>query len=160
MTQIIGKRMSAEIEGDFVVFLIGARINKWWQIRDVLWLTKSMPAMLKELSELPEEETGFLGFQSIGFTTLIQYWRSFDHLEAYARAPDKTHFPAWIEFNRRFKDRRADIGIWHETYLVNAGQYEAIYSGMPVFGLGKAGSLFEATGSRETAKKRLTEGSA
>ncbi len=27
-------------------------------------------------------------------------------------------------------------GIWHETYLVRAGEYEAIYGNMPPFGLG------------------------
>jgi hypothetical protein len=31
--------------------------------------------------------------------------------------------------------------IWHETYLVKAGQYEAVYGNMPAHGLGKAGRL-------------------
>lgn len=30
---------------------------------------------------------------------------------------------------------------WHETYLVRAGEYEAIYGNMPPFGLGRAGRL-------------------
>src|SRR5208337_3720591 len=60
---------------------------------------------------------------SLGLTTLVQYWRSFDHLEAYARAPDKHHWPAWVEFNRRMKNSRGDVGIWHETYRVRAGEY-------------------------------------
>ena len=29
----------------------------------------------------------------------------------------------------------------HETYLVRAGEYEAVYGNMPPFGLGKAGRL-------------------
>jgi hypothetical protein len=32
-------------------------------------------------------------------------------------------------------------GIWHEPYLVRAGEYEAIYGNMPPFGLRKAGRL-------------------
>ena len=32
MASIINKRMAAEIEGDFVVFLIGMRINKPWKL--------------------------------------------------------------------------------------------------------------------------------
>ena len=32
-------------------------------------------------------------------------------------------------------------GIWHETYLVRAGEYEAIYGNMPPHGLGKATNL-------------------
>jgi hypothetical protein len=32
-------------------------------------------------------------------------------------------------------------GIWHETYLVRAGEYESIYGNMPPIGLGKATEL-------------------
>jgi hypothetical protein len=31
-----------------------------------------------------------------------------------------------------------DVGIWHETYLVPAGRYEAIYGNMPRMGLATA----------------------
>ena len=155
MAQIHAERMAAEIDGDFVVFLIGARLNKWWQLRDMMWFAKTMPKMLRELSELPPEDTGFLGYQQLGMLINVQYWRSFDHLEAYARSKDREHFPEWIEFNQRYKSRRGDVGIWHETYLVRDGAYEAVYSGMPAFGLGKVGNLVPATGSREAARQRL-----
>lgn len=155
MTETRAERLAAHIEGDFVVFLIGARINKWWQVRDLIWFSKTMPTMLKELSALPAEETGFLGYQTMSMMMNVQYWRSFEHLEAYARSKDREHFPAWIEFNRRYKGRRGDVGIWHETYLVKSGAYEAIYSGMPAFGLGKVGELVPATGNREAARQRL-----
>ncbi|WP_323767783.1 DUF4188 domain-containing protein [Marinovum sp.] len=158
MVAIHGERLAAHIEGDFVVFLIGARLNKWWQVRDMIWFSKTMPKMLKELSALPREETGFLGFQTLSLLVNVQYWRSFTHLEAYARSKDHEHFPNWIEFNRRFKTRRGDVGIWHETYLVRDGAYEAVYSGMPAYGLGKAGELVPATGSREGARQRLEGG--
>ena len=155
MAQIHAERMAAEIDGDFVVFLIGARLNKWWQLRDMMWFSKTMPKMLRELSNLPSEDTGFLGYQQLGMLINVQYWRSFDHLEAYARSKDHEHFPEWIEFNRRYKSRRGDVGIWHETYLVRDSAYEAVYSGMPAFGLGKVGNLVPATGSREAARQRL-----
>jgi hypothetical protein len=45
-------------------------------------------------------------------------------------------------------------GIWHETYLVRAGEYEAIYGNMPPFGLGKAGRLRPLSES-STARGRL-----
>ena len=155
MAQIHAERMAAEIDGDFVVFLIGARLNKWWQFRDMMWFSKTMPKMLRELSDQPSEDTGFLGYQQLGMLINVQYWRSFDHLEAYARSKDHEHFPEWIEFNRRYKSRRGDVGIWHETYLVRDSAYEAVYSGMPAFGLGKVGNLVPATGSREAARQRL-----
>jgi len=47
------------------------------------------------------------------------------------------------------------VGIWHESYLVEAGRYETIYGNMPVFGLAKASQHVPATGNRETARRRL-----
>lgn len=155
MTKIIGERMAAEIEGDFVVFLIGMKINKLWKIGKWLHSAKAMGAMLKELYAKPSEETGFLGHQQMSMFNSVQYWRSFDHLEAYARSKDAEHWPAWVEFNRQMKGAREDVGIWHETYLVQAGAYEAVYSGMPEMGLGKVASLVPATGSKEAARQRL-----
>ena len=46
-----------------------------------------------------------------------------------------------MAFNRRIKGARGDVGIWHETYRVRAGDYECIYSGMPPFGLSAAAEL-------------------
>ena len=48
-----------------------------------------------------------------------------------------------------------DFGIWHETYWIAAGQYEAIYNNMTAFGMGKAGKLVPASGHRSTAAGRL-----
>ena len=152
MTEIIPARMSAEIEGDFVVFVIGMRINKPWKLHKWLPVFLAMPRMLKELELRPE--SGFLG--SIpGGLMVVQYWRSFEHLEAYARNQDGLHRPAWVAFNKRMRECREDVGIWHETYMVRAGQYEAINSGMPRWGLGRAGTLFPASGRREAARDRV-----
>ena len=155
MTTINAQRMAAELDGDFVVFLIGMRINKPWKIHQWLPVFLAMPRMLKELAADPE--SGFLGHQQFGFT-LVQYWRSFEHLEAYARSRDHQHWPAWVAFNQRTGKQRGDVGIWHETYRVRAGEYEAIYSGMPEHGLGKVGRLVPASGRRESARGRLQAG--
>ena len=45
--------------------------------------------------------------------------------------------------DRRSGASRCDVGIWHETYVVKPGNYEAIYSGMPPHGLGKIGQLVQ-----------------
>jgi hypothetical protein len=144
--------MAAEIEGEFVVFLIGMRINKPWKLHKWLPVFLAMPRMLKELQSQPE--SGFLGHNGFG-RVIVQYWRSFEHLEAYARAKDKNHWPAWVDFNRRVGSSRGDVGIWHETYIIKPGNYEAVYSGMPPFGLGKAGKLVAATGALEAARSRM-----
>lgn len=153
MQSVEPHRMAAEIEGDFVVFLIGMRINKPWKVHKWLPVFLAMPRMLKELKARPE--SGFLG-AIVGLKVIVQYWRSFDQLEAYARSKDGQHWPAWVDFNKRMSKSRGDVGIWHETYLVPAGRYEAIYSGMPPFGLGEAGTLVPAAGRRESARGRIT----
>ena len=48
MAQVIARRMAAQIEGDFVVFLIGMRINKPWKLHKWLPVFLAMPKMLKE----------------------------------------------------------------------------------------------------------------
>jgi len=154
VAKVIPSRMSAEMDGEFVVFLIGMRINKPWKLHKWLPVLLQMPKMLKELEANPE--SGFLGHSGVGSRVIVQYWRSFEHLEAYARAKDKQHWPAWVEFNKRMGASRGDVGIWHETYRIKPGQYEAIYSGMPSFGLGNAGKLTSATGRREDARSRMT----
>jgi len=152
MSKIIPKRMAAEIDGDFVVFIIGMRINNLWKVNKWLPVALAMPRMLKELARHPE--SGFLGSISGGFLT-VQYWRSFEHLEAYARSHDREHWPAWVAFNKRTSNSRGDVGIWHETYMVRAGEYEAVYSGMPPYGLGQVGKLVPASGRKESARGRI-----
>jgi Domain of unknown function (DUF4188) len=158
MAPTIDRRITARVEGDFVVFLIGMRINRLWKPHKWLPALRAMPGMLKEL-ETASTEQGFLGSMNLGLLSLVQYWRSFDHLEAYARARDKSHWPAWVEFNRLMKDSRGDVGIWHETYLIRAGEYENIYSGMPLIGLAKAAKLADVSGEAEAARGRLGAGS-
>ncbi len=153
MARVIPERMTAQLDGDFVVFLIGARINKIWKVHKWLPVFLAMPRMLKELAAHPE--SGCLGY----ITTpgvIVQYWRSFEALEAYARSKDKEHWPAWMAFNQRIGRSRGDVGIWHETYRVRAGEYENVYSGMPAHGLGRVGTLLAATGRRESARGRIS----
>jgi hypothetical protein len=152
MATVIDKRMAAQMDGEFVVFLIGMRINKPLKIHKWLPVFLAMPKMIKELEAQPE--SGFLGYNGFG-KTIIQYWRSFEHLEAYARNRDAKHWPAWLDFNKRCGKSRGDVGIWHETYLIKPGQYESIYSGMPPYGLGKIGRLVPASGAYESAGDRI-----
>ena len=75
--------------------------------------------------------------------------------EEPASSTDGEHWPAWMAFNKRMGRSRGDVGIWHETYRVAAGQYEAIYSGMPPHGLGKVARLVPARERLESARGRL-----
>lgn len=130
-------RFTAQAEGDFVVFLIGMRFNKPWKVRQWLPVAMAMPRMLRVLDEHPE--LGCLGSQQwFGRTTLlVQYWRSFDDLDRFARDKDLPHLEPWRRFNRVVRNS-GDVGVWHETYKVRSGEYEAVYANMPAFGLAAA----------------------
>jgi hypothetical protein len=152
MSKVVAKRVTAKMDGDFVVFLIGMRINKLWKVHKWLPVLLAMPKMIRELEARPE--SGFLGhIMSLG--TIVQYWRSFDHLEAYARDPKQLHWPAWVDFNKKLGRCRGDVGIWHETYRIRAGEYECVYSGMPPYGLAKAGTIVDTVGRMESARGRI-----
>jgi len=148
-------RHVARMEGDFVVFLIGMRVNKPWKVHRWVPVFLEMPKMLRELKRHPE--AGLLGatqgFLSTG-PVVVQYWRSFEHLERYARSSDAEHLPAWRRFNRLVR-ASGDVGIWHETYRVRAGEYETIYGNMPRVGLAAAGEHRPIAGRSATAARRI-----
>ena len=99
-SRILPKRMTAVAEGDFVVFLIGMRINKPWKIHKWLPVAQAMSSMLNELNRTPD--LGLLAHEQwFGRTTImVQYWKSFDHLEVYAKNKSLAHLPAWSRFNK------------------------------------------------------------
>jgi hypothetical protein len=104
--QILQGRRGAKIEGDFVVFLIGARLDVRNPIRSLRDLggRRGMPAMRRDC------------------------WK------------------------RVGKDPRS--GIWHETFLVRAGEYEAVYGNMPPHGLARASEVVPI-GADSSARGRL-----
>lgn len=121
----------------------------------------AMPKMLKELSRC--QGSGLLGFRTRWGgrnIEVIQYWRSFERLHAYARDRDGEHLPAWAAFNRRIASN-GSVGIWHETYLVPADRYETVYRNMPAYGLAEASRAVPAEERYRTASGRLgrTDGS-
>ena len=148
------ERLTATIDGDFVVFLIGMRLNQPLKVHKWLPVFTAMPRMLKELHQHPE--LGFLNAQMwfSRTTIMLQYWRSMEQLLAYAKNREAAHLPAWQAFNRAVGTDGA-VGIWHETYAISAGSYENVYVNMPPFGLGRAGTLQAAKGDMHTAAGRL-----
>src|SRR5262249_59589379 len=96
-------------------------------------------------SRAARPEKGLLGYEMAGFT-IIQYWRSFEQLEAFAKDDADPHMEEWRTYWKRVgKDNRT--GIWHETYLVRSGEYEAIYGNLPPHGRVKETTLVPVAGS-------------
>jgi len=158
MDRVENGRFTARMDEPFVVFMIGMRINNLFAVKKWLPTARAMPAMLKELYRHPEK--GFLGAEFFLYwrgPAIVQYWRSFEDLERFARNPGDPHLPAWQRFNREV-GKDGSVGIWHETYIVERAGFEAIYSNMPPFGLAKATERVPAVGGRETARRRLMRG--
>jgi hypothetical protein len=155
MATIHNGRFTAQIEGDFVVFLIGMRVNRLLLLHKWLPVATAMPRMLQELMQ--NRQLGLLHVETfLGFRTVltVQYWRSFEQLHAYAHARDKQHLPAWAAFNRAVGGNGA-VGIFHETYSVKANEYECVYGNMPPFGLARAGAMAPAVGRLQSAMSRM-----
>jgi hypothetical protein len=156
MAKIFNGRYTAKTDRPFVVFLIGMRINQWWRIDKWLPVSSAMPAMLQALYTHPEK--GFLHaefYWNFSGPLLVQYWRSFEDLERFARQASEPHLGPWKEFNQAV-GANGTVGIWHETYLVNPDQFETVYGNMPRFGLAGAMEHVQAVGRRETARLRLS----
>ncbi len=135
MAAIINRRVCAALEGEFVVFLIGARINKPWKFWQWGPVLAAMPRMLIELAKQPD--LGLL----------------------HARNAGAEHLPAWRAFNKAVGSN-GDVGIWHETFRVAPGAHESVYNNMPRYGLGLAGEVIDAVGARKEARQRMKAGSA
>jgi hypothetical protein len=154
-----GGQWVAESPADtVVVFLIGMRVNRWRRVRSWWPAFVGMPRMLAELQKRPE--VGLLGARSYwagrNFLT-VQYWRSAEQLGRYARDPRMAHRPAWSRHNRRAAST-ADVGIWHESYVVPAAAIESLYANMPSFGLGAAlGAVPRAQARRTRAHELIGE---
>ena len=155
MAKIEAGRFAGTMEGEFVVFVIGMRINNLLAVNKWLPVSRAMPRMLQELYRQPE--LGLLHaefFVSWRNVMTLQYWRSYDHLHEYAHARDRAHLPAWAAFNKDARGNTA-VGVYHESYLQKPGSYETVYVDMPRFGLAKAGAMVPAVGSMKDAAERL-----
>jgi len=155
MATVVPGRYTADVEDEFVVFLVGMRINHFWKIHKWLPVARAMGPMLRSLARDPSK--GMLGYRvmpGLRVITVLQYWRSFDQLAAFAKSHDEPHRGPWQRFNRAVA-ASGDVGIWHETYRIPAGGYECIYSNMPVFGLAAATAHAPVASRRQSAARRI-----
>lgn len=159
------ERVTHAHEDGVVVFNIGMTIRK--PHRPDLWgpIFVAMPAMLAELTRNREAaargeatDLGFLGaYNLIGAKGpwVVQYWRSTEHLYAYASSTDATHLPAWRRFNQAARQHPGAVGIWHETFDVPADRIESIYANGARTGLGGVTGTVEVGRRGHRARERL-----
>lgn len=156
------RRLTHDYDGPMGVFLIGMRFNQWWRVDQWLPTFVAMPRMLAELQRAKAAasrgegaDLGFLGARTLlgaRGITVVQYWRSVEHVYGYAVAPDHEHRPAWSAFNARARKAAGAVGIWHETYAVPPGGHESVYVGCPPLGLAKATRAVPAPAARPRAR--------
>ncbi|PSP55405.1 DUF4188 domain-containing protein [Halobacteriales archaeon QS_1_67_19] len=153
MSDVNRDRLHAEMDEPFVVFLIGMRINSLWRVWEWLPVFLAMARMLRELAD-HEALLAARTVPGLRNWMVVQYWRSFEDLEAYARDEGAEHLPAWQRYADEI-DPSGSVGIWHETYRVDPDEYETVYNNMPVHGLGEAGRLVPASGRNRRAAGRF-----
>lgn len=155
MAKVDAGRFAATPHDGAVLFLIGMRINKFWKVHRWLPVARAMPRMLRELSEQPEVGLAHFQFMFAGrMLVVVQYWQAVEHLNNYARARDRSHFPAWREFNRRI-GTNGDVGIFHETVVLRDGSSETVYGNMPPTLMGAAFGKVPARTAGQSAAKRM-----
>jgi hypothetical protein len=156
MAQIFPGRYTATLDGDFVVFIIGMRVNHFRKVRTWWPAFVAMPKMIKWLEAHPQDGLLHyeLHFRNPREPVVIQYWRSFEQLEAFSRASEPPHMGVWKWFRKAVGDD-GTVGIWHETYKVRAGEFECIYGNMPLSGLAQAGSHTPVGSTTDRASQRI-----
>ncbi|MFI0167122.1 DUF4188 domain-containing protein [Streptomyces sp. NPDC017095] len=152
-------RTTADARGEVVVLLIGMRVNRFRAVH--LWLPVLI-AMIRMLRELERDPARGLRAKVLLTASprtyyAVQYWESKEKLYAYATAPDALHHRAWALVNRKERQGglRGQVGIWHETYVVPEGSYEAVYGDMPAFGLAAAHGQVPLAARGRYAKDRF-----
>ena len=126
---------------------LGYRASGLKGARDLLRIGRGLRTLRRHPPPgLLSHENLWFGFMHPGFR---QYWRDFDSLDAFTRAPQ--HKGWWGDFARS----PGGNGIWHETYCLRGGM-EAIYSGMPGIGFASFAPALTPSGRFAGARQRLS----
>ena len=123
----------------------------------VVWGLRVLRRVLRDLDAHPER--GLLAGQvyRAGRTLIaVQYWESFDALDAWARDHRLPHRRPWQQYLREALGDEA-MGLWHETYLASPGSWEGVYLNLPPWGLAAGGEAVEMQATRGSARQRLRE---
>ncbi len=157
MAKVQAGRFTAATDRDFVVFIIGMRVNHWWMFHKWIPVAFAMPRMLMKL--FSDKSLGMLGaesfFRPFPLTTcMISYWESFEKLERFARDRTLPHAEAWARFLKNVGNN-GSVGIYHETYQVKPGDFECVYGNMPLFGLAAATRHVPVGPGTDSAKDRI-----
>jgi hypothetical protein len=150
-------RWMARREEPFAVFVFGMRLNRLRGLPRFAWGLRVLRRVLRDLDAHPER--GFLAgrvYRAGRTLVAVQYWESFDALDAWARDHSLPHRGPWQRYLREALGDDA-MGLWHETYLASPGSWEGVYVNMPPWGLAAGVEAVEMRTTRGSARERLRE---
>lgn len=154
----ITAQMSMQIEEPFIMLILGIRVNDFrlfWK-----WIPTALYSLPMLYTLIRHRAAGFLGGQATYFWPgigLIQYWRTFEDLERFARSKEHPHFGAWRWYNKAI-GTKGSVGLWHEVFLVKPLCHETVYENMPLFGMAAATKPIPVTEQHKTISRlRLGE---
>ncbi|WQF75969.1 hypothetical protein CDEST_00983 [Colletotrichum destructivum] len=139
-----GKIPAIPASQSLVVFHLGVRFNHTLGLISpgASEVVKHFDAMNADLRRRADEYglyhfSNWKGAESDRNNTLlmIYYFRNVDGLNRFAH--DTLHWNTWKWFNS-IKEDHKHLGIFHETFITSAQQYETIYENMPPVLLGAA----------------------
>jgi hypothetical protein len=149
-------RWMARRDEPFAVFLFGMRLNRLRGLPRFLW---GLRVLRRVLRDLEAHQRGFVAgrvYRAGRTLVAVQYWESFDALDAWARDHRLPHRRPWQQYLREALDDGA-MGLWHETYLASPGSWEGVYLNMPPWGLAAGVEAVEMQTTKGSARERLRE---
>lgn len=154
MIAIMKGRRTARTDEEFVVFIMGMRINRWWMIHCWRPVILAMTGMTHEFVQQPKR--GWLGSKAWfeRAVAIIQHLWPFDAPATYTKAQDRSHVPTLAGFNRKIGND-GTIGICNETYRIAPGWCGNVFANMPAFLLGNCTTLKQAKGEFATAAGQM-----
>ncbi|MCJ1382838.1 hypothetical protein MMC17_005951 [Xylographa soralifera] len=84
----------------------------------------------------------------------LSYWKSIEHLHAFARGP--AHRAGWDWMNKRVNNSPY-LGIMHETYLAPYGQWENVYANFRPFGFSQTKHLVHDSKEESGGSQKLVD---
>ena len=105
------QRLAASLDGEFVVFLIGMRVNQPLRIDKWFPVVSAMTRMIGELKAQPHLGLLHAEMWTSRTSIMVQYWRSLEQLLEYAKTRNAQHLPAWRAFNRAVGDKEFKAAV-------------------------------------------------
>ncbi len=142
-----------ESMSELCLIRVGIQVKRWSALGYVRGLARAIDAAA---TVAIRDRTGLLRSERLGSSlwevNILQYWESFEKLEAWTRRPP--HSDWWRRATERARTK-SDFGLFHEAYVVPRSNIESIYLNATPIGLATFGILADATGPRTTARDRL-----